>query len=77
MVMNARSQVFAAKLPKDLVAQLSQICAALGMRKNFLVEEALREKIEDLMDSYDLRQAMKQATGFHSWDAVLKEIKKA
>ncbi|HAH05653.1 MAG TPA: hypothetical protein DCM05_03860 [Elusimicrobia bacterium] len=69
-----KSHVFATKLPKDLIEQLSDVCAALGLKKNFLVEEALREKIEDLLDSYDLRQAMKEATGFHSWDSVKKEL---
>ena len=69
-----KSHVFATKLPKDLIEQLSDVCAALGLKKNFLVEEALREKIEDLLDSYDLRQAMKEATGFHSLDSVKKEL---
>jgi hypothetical protein len=47
----------------------------LGLRKNHLVEEAIREKIEDLLDSYDLRQAVKETTGFHSWDSVRKELR--
>ena len=70
-----KNEVFATKLPKELKKQISEVCALLGMRKGFLVEEAIREKIEDLLDAYDLRQAMKEATGFHSWDSVKKEIK--
>ena len=70
-----KTEVFATKLPKSLKEQIDQVCGLLGLRKNFLVEEAIREKIEDLLDSYDLRQAMKEATGFHSWESVKKELK--
>ena len=68
-----RNEVFATKLPKELKKQLDEACALLGLRKNFLVEEAIREKIEDLMDAYDLRQAIREATGFHSWSSLKKE----
>lgn len=68
-----RSHVFATKLPKDLIEQLSEVCAALGLKKNFLVEEALREKLEDLLDAYDLRQSMREATGFHSWGSIKED----
>ena len=37
--------------------------------------QSIREKIEDLLDAYDLREAMKEASGFHSWDALKKELK--
>ncbi len=74
MVMN-RTEVFATKLPKGLKQQIDEVCTLLGMRKNFLVEEAIREKLEDLLDAYDLRQAMKEATGFHAWDSIKKELK--
>ena len=70
-----KNQVFATKLPRSLVAQITELCNKLGIRKNFLVEEALRDKIEDLLDAYDLRQAMKEATGFHSWESVKKDIR--
>ena len=73
--MNIRNEVFATKLPRDLKKQINKVCALLGMRKNFLVEEAIREKIEDLLDSYDLRQTIKESTGFHSWNSVKKELK--
>lgn len=70
-----RNEVFATKLPGDLKRQIDDVCSLLGLRKNFLVEEAVREKIEDLLDAYDLRQAVKEATGFHSWESVKKALR--
>jgi len=69
-------QVFATKLPSDLKKTLDQVCHNLGLRKNFVVETALREKLEDLLDTYDLGEAEKEATGFHNWSEVKKELKK-
>ena len=69
------TRVFATKLPGSLVEQLSEVCRLLGLRKNHLVEEAIREKVEDLLDAYDLRQATKEATGFHSWESVRKGLR--
>ena len=71
MVMH-KTEVFATKLPVGLKDKVSEVCELLGMRKNFLIEEAIREKLEDLLDAYDLRQAVKEATGFHSWESVKK-----
>ena len=68
-------EVFATKLPRELKGRIDEVCELLGMRKNFLVEEAIREKLEDLLDAHDLRQAMKEATGFHSWESVRKGLK--
>jgi len=70
-----KTEVFATKLPSDVKKRLDEVCALLGVRKNFVVEEAIREKIEDLLDAHDLRAAMKEATGFHSWDSVKKGLK--
>ena len=67
---------FATKLPADLTAQLDQVCRKLGLRKNFVLEIALREKIEDLLDAADLREAMSEATGFHDWEDVKKEAQR-
>lgn len=67
---------FATKLPADLKKSLDEICEKLGLRKNFIIESALREKIEELADSMDLGESMKNATGFHSWEGVKKELKK-
>lgn len=71
-----RTEVFATKLPVGLKEQIDEVCAMLGMRKNFFIEAAIREKLEDLLDAHDLRQAVKEATGFHSWESVKKGAKK-
>ncbi len=73
--MNPENEAFATKLSGALKQELICVCNLLGIRKNFLVEEAIREKVEDLMDAYDLRQAIKEATSFHSWESVKKELK--
>ena len=73
----AREEALATRIPLDLKRSLDQVCKKLGLRKNFVVETAVREKLEDLMDTYDLQEAVKQATGFHDWESVKKEIKKA
>jgi predicted transcriptional regulator len=66
----------ATKLPSDLTAQLDIVCKKLGLRKNFILETALREKLEDLLDAEDLREAMSEATGFHAWDDIKKETRR-
>jgi len=68
-----KSEVFATKLPVELKKQLDAVCVLLGVKKSYLVEEAIREKLEDLLDAYDLRQAVKEATGFHTWESIKKE----
>lgn len=64
------SRPFATKIPSDLAEALDALCIRQGLRKNFVVEQALREKIEDLLDGEDLREALREATGFHAWDEV-------
>lgn len=71
----AHSEAFATKLPLDLKRMLDQVCEKLGLRKNFVIEAALREKLEDLLDANDLQIATKEATGFHSWTTVKKTLK--
>jgi predicted DNA-binding protein len=71
--MTMKNEVFATKLPAELKKQLDAVCVLLGVKKSYLVEEAIREKLEDLLDSYDLRQAMKEATGFHALETLKKE----
>jgi predicted DNA-binding protein len=68
-----KQEVFATKLPADLKKELARACETLGLKKNFVVEEAIREKLEDLLDANDLRQAQREASGFHSWESVKKE----
>ncbi len=70
-----KNEVFATKIPGGLKRQISLVCESLGLKKNFVIEEAIREKLEDLMDAHDLRQAVKEATGFHSWSSVKKDLK--
>jgi hypothetical protein len=41
-----------------------------------VLETAFREKIEDLLDTEDLREAMKEATGFHAWEEVKATARK-
>ena len=68
-----KTEPFATKLPADLKIQLDVVCKHLGLRKNFVLEAALREKLEDLLDAADLREAMSEATGFHPWEKVKDE----
>ena len=68
-----KTEPLATRLPSDLTAKLDEVCKRLGLRKNFVLEAALREKLEDLLDADDLRQAMKDATGFHAWEDVKQE----
>jgi predicted DNA-binding protein len=70
--MTTKTEVFSAKVSVGLKRRVNMVCEELGLRKGRVVEEALREKLEDLMDAHDLREAMKEATGFHSWESVKK-----
>lgn len=69
-------EAFATRIPGDLKQTLDEVCEKLGLRKNFVVETALREKLEDLIDANDLRSAIQEATGFHSWKNLKKELKR-
>ena len=70
------TRTLATKLPVDLVEILDSVCKRLGLRKSLVVEETLREKIEDLLDAENLREAMREATGFHAWEEVKAEARK-
>lgn len=72
----SKAMTFATRLPRDLTESLDALCRQLGLRKNHVVETALREKIEDLLDAHDLREAVKESTGFHSWDEVKRELRR-
>jgi predicted DNA-binding protein len=71
-----KTQALATKLPADLAETLDAVCKRLGLRKNFVLETALREKLEDLMDAEDLREAIGEATRFHRWEKVKRESRK-
>lgn len=70
------NQAFATKLPPDLKRALDDVCRRFGLRKNFVVEQALREKLEDLLDAFELEEARKTATSFRKWEEVEKELKR-
>lgn len=66
----------ATRLPADLTQTLDAVCKKLGLRKNFVLESALREKLEDLMDDEDLRESIAESTGFHDWESVKKQARR-
>ena len=68
-----KTAALATRLPVDLTRTLDAVCRKLGLRKNHVLETALREKIEDLLDTEDLREAVREATGFHPWESVRRE----
>ncbi len=68
-----KSSAFATRLPSPLLKALDEACRLNGLRKNFVVESALREKLEDLFDAQDLVAARHGAKGFHSWASVKRE----
>jgi hypothetical protein len=68
-----KTVALATRLPADLTDALDAVCRRLGLRKNFVLESALREKLEDLLDGEDLKGAVREATGFHDWESVRKE----
>lgn len=70
------TQAIATRLPSDLTGALTAICKKLGLRKNHVIETALRDKLEDLLDAEDLREGMREATGFHSWESVKKAMRR-
>jgi predicted DNA-binding protein len=70
------TRTLATKLPVDLAETLDAVCKRLRLQKSLFVEEAIREKIEDLLDAEDLRDAMKEVTGFHAWEEVKAEARK-
>jgi len=71
-----KTQTISTKLPVDLTRALDAVCKRLGLRKNYILESALREKIEDLLDTENLRKAIREASGFHPWEKVKREVHK-
>lgn len=71
-----RNEAFATKLPADLKRALDAVCRRYGLRKNFVVEQALREKLEDLIDAFELEEARKTAVAFRPWADVEKELRR-
>ena len=71
-----KTRALATKLPSDVADALDAVCKQTGLRKNFILAAALRGKIEDLQDAYDLREGIREATGFHGWEAVKRGARK-
>ncbi len=72
----ARSGTFATKLPDDLKRQLDEVCRQFGLKKQFVVEQALREKIEDLRDAFDLEEARRTATSYRPLEEVERDLRR-
>lgn len=69
------NQAIATRLPSDLTGALTAVCKKLGLRKNHVIEMALRDKIEDLLDAEDLKEGFREASGFHAWESVKREMR--
>lgn len=63
------------RLPQSLEKQVSEVCDLLGMRKSDLVEEAVREKLEDLLNAYNLRSSLREASGHAPWGILKKNFR--
>lgn len=57
------------KIPSNLKKSLDKIIKKFGLSRRFIVETALREKIEDILDSFDLKEA-KDSTKKGTFDEV-------
>jgi hypothetical protein len=76
MLAASRSQTFATRISVGLARDLDRLCRRFGLRKNFVVETALREKIEDLLDAAELKTAVQEAVAFHPWNDVKKDLRR-
>ncbi len=72
----SRNQAFATKIPAELKRALDEVCRKHGLRKSFVVESALREKIEDLLDTYDLKESIAEGDRFRPWKDIKNELRK-
>ncbi len=70
------NEAFATKIPRELKRALDEVCRKHGLRKSFVVESALREKIEDLLDTYDLKEAISEGDSFRPWSEGKKVLRK-
>ncbi len=70
----ATSEAFTTKLSPELKDALDKVCRRFGLKKSFVVEQALREKLEDLVDAFDLEDARNSAVVFRSWEDVEQDL---
>ncbi|NJL29420.1 MAG: hypothetical protein HC897_16795 [Thermoanaerobaculia bacterium] len=73
----AMTAALTTRIPIDLKQALDELCHRYGLRRSSIVEQALREKLEDLIDAFDLEEAQRTATTFLGWDEVEAELRKA
>jgi hypothetical protein len=71
-----KTRTLAVSLPADLLDALDAVCKRLRLRKSFVGEAALKEKIEDFIDAGDLRKAVQHARDFHAWEEGRAEVGK-
>lgn len=69
------SEPFATRLSPEVKQALTDICRRYGLRKNFVVEQALREKLEDLLDTFELEAARQSATRFLPFEEVVADLR--
>lgn len=72
----AKTEAFSTKLPAGLKKTLDEVCRRFGLKKNFVVEQALREKLEDLLDTWDLEHAIRTETRFRPLEDVERDLKR-
>ncbi|MDI7267160.1 MAG: hypothetical protein QME96_04105 [Myxococcota bacterium] len=61
------------RVPTEIAEALDLVCRRFRLKKNLVVAAALREKIEEIFDAEDLREAITSANGFHDWTTVRAE----
>lgn len=71
----ANTAALTAQIPSSLKQMLDEVCEKYGLHTSLVVEEALREKLEDLVDAHDLEEAQRTAVGFRNWESVEDELR--
>ena len=72
----AANVAFATKLPAEVKRDLDEICRRHGLRKNFVVAQALREKLERLHATFSFDEAQRTAGRFIPLAEVERELKR-
>jgi predicted transcriptional regulator len=73
----AATAALTTQIPMDLKQALDEVCRRYGLLTSHVVEQALREKVEDLIDAHDLEEAQRTAVGFREWADVEAELRKS
>ena len=72
----AGNVAFATKLSAEVKRELDELCVRYGLRKNFVVEQALREKLERLRATFAFDEAQRTAGRFIPLAEVERELKR-